>query len=162
MSGIGGRAISATFHHGAVIAAIAIAGASGAGGALAADGAPAWGLLSAVNVRVTQPAACHHVDEVNAALFPWQQPVGYDFAGADAGKLNTAMSAELRAPGEVSVIRVVLLFSTREAIAFQFGADGCHVMTLDMRIEDMGALFDRAGVSAPFGSTYYQGTGRAI
>ncbi len=132
-----------------------------AGAAMASAPARASGgaMLTAINVRTTS-SACHRLDEVNAALFAGRQPVGYDFAGADAGKLDRAMGAP---PGaEVAVIRVVLLYGSREAIAFQFGGDGCHVMTRDMRIDEMGAVFERAGVDAPFGSTYYQGTGRAI
>ena len=110
---------------------------------------------------------CHHVEEVSAALFPRQSVVGYDFTGGDAGKLGQAMDAAVSgsahaAPPPATLVRLVLLFSTREAIAFQFGSDGCHVMTLDLNLEDMGNLFDKAGVRAPFGSTYYQSTDRAI
>jgi len=122
------------------------------------------GLLSAINVRVA-PTPCHKVDEVSAALFPRQTVIGYDFTGGDAGRLGQAMDAAVTAsatPASTTLVRLVLLYATREAIAFQFGSDGCHVMTLDLNLEDMGTLFDKAGVRAPFGSTYYQLTGRAI
>ena len=139
--------------------------------AVATTSAPAPnGLLSAINVRVA-PTPCHKVDEVSAALFPRQTVIGYDFTGGDAGRLGQAMDAAVtaNAAGAVhaattstALVRLVLLYSTREAIAFEFGSDGCHVMTLDLNLEDMGNLFDKAGVRAPFGSTYYQLTGRAI
>lgn len=120
-------------------------------------------MLATLNVPAPPSAPCHQVDEVNAALFAGRQPVGYDVAGADAGRLSSALNADAAAAfADVSVIRVVLLFSTREAIAFQFGSNGCHVITRDMRIDEMGDAFDRAGVYAPFGPTYYQGIGRAI
>ena len=126
------------------------------------------GLLSAINVRIAPSAQCHRLDEVSAALFPRQSVVGYDFTGGDAGKLGQAMDAAIGGSGpgahgtSPAVVRLVLLYSTREAIAFQFGSDGCHVMTLDLNLEDMGNLFDKAGVRAPFGPTYFQATGRAI
>jgi hypothetical protein len=136
---------------------------------------PATGLLSVINVRATT-AQCHKVDEVSAALFPRQSVIGYDFSGGDAGKLGQAMDAAVAAMATsntsgvsahagtagATLVRLVLLYATQEAIAFQFGSDGCHFMTLDLDLDDMGALFDRAGVRAPFGSTYYQSTGRAI
>jgi hypothetical protein len=133
----------------------------------------AFAMLTAINVRPPQSAVCHRVDEVSAALFPSQAVVGYDFAGADADRLALAMdppppsatravAAASQAGAEASLIRVVLLFQTREAIAFEFGADGCHSMTRDLGLDEMGRVFEQAGVRAPFGATFYQSSGRAI
>jgi hypothetical protein len=158
-----------------LLLAIAVCGLVSSGfDAAGAESAPTpgGGLLSAINVRAAPTAQCHKVDEVSAALFPRQAVVGYDFTGVDAGKLGQAMDAAVGGAGAnggtihaaagAALVRLVLLYSTREAIAFQFGSDGCHFMTLDLTLEEMGTLFDKAGVRAPFGPTYYQGTGRAI
>jgi hypothetical protein len=158
-------------------AALAVAAAVAVGGGPAVSAAELSARNSAfttINVPVPRSAPCHRIDEVNAALFPNQPVVGYDFAGSDAGRLAAALEppvggngrpagAALASPvAETALIRVVLLFQTREAVAFQFGADGCHAMTRDLGLDEMGRVFDQAGVRAPFGSTYFQGTGRAI
>jgi hypothetical protein len=106
---------------------------------------------------------CHKVDEVNATLFPKQQIVAYDFKGDDAGRLKSAMDgvSKNRAP-VASLVRLVLVLSTDEAFAFQFGADGCRTNTVVLDVHGMASVFENAGVAAPFGATFYQLTGRAI
>jgi hypothetical protein len=134
-------------------AAIAVLAAiTGDGSAAAGDTARA--LLSRVNVQVPQPV-CHTVDEVNVGLFPRQQVIGYDFAGADAGRLSRELrTAVAAASPDAALIRLVLIFSADEALAFQFGSDGCHIMTVDLDVRAMGLVFERADVAAPFGSTW--------
>jgi hypothetical protein len=156
------------------IAAMAIAAAlcggraataADAAGAGTAPAASAAALLTTINVRAAPAplATCHRIDEVNAGLFPRTEVIGYDFSGADAHALGEAMDATIRTVGpDAATIRLVLLFATREAIAFRFGGDGCHTMTVDFEIEKMHLVFERAGVQAPFGSTYYQLSDRAI
>jgi hypothetical protein len=112
-------------------------------------------LLPTTNVSVTQSSVCHRVDEVNAALFPQQRIIGYDFAGTDARNISQAIRAldDEGAP-EAATVRVVLVLATYETIAFQFGADGCHVMTIRLEFDEMMQVFERAGVTPPFGPTY--------
>jgi len=119
-------------------------------------------LLRSVNVQ-SSSSVCHRVDEVNGALFPSQHVVGYDFSGSDASKLKKQMDGVVEAAApDATLIRVVLVPAADEAIAFQFGNDGCHTLTVDLDLRHMGQLFESAGVRAPFGETYYQITGRAI
>ncbi len=100
---------------------------------------------------------CHKVEEVKATLFPKMTVAAYDFSGADAGKLRGALEnmTEHEAP-DVTLVRLVLIPATDEAIAFQFGMDGCHTITLELNFKAMRVVFDNAGVDAPFGSTFYQ------
>jgi hypothetical protein len=108
-------------------------------------------------------ADCHRADEIRPVLFPKEQLVAYDFTGADASKLKNVMDIVTQAVAPAaSLVRLVLLPDTDEAIAFQFGADGCHTATLDLNWSQMALVFESAGVHAPFGSTYYQTPGVAI
>jgi hypothetical protein len=138
----------------AAFAALAIlAAVTAAEGVRAAE--PARVLLSRINVQVPQPAVCHTVEEVNLALFPRQQVIGYDFVGSDAARLSREMGAAVKAAAaDASLIRLVLIFSADEALAFQFGKDGCHLMTVDLAVREMALVFERADVAAPFGSTW--------
>jgi hypothetical protein len=113
--------------------------------------------LFSTTVEATGPAVCHKVDEVQSALFPKMTVAAYDFSGADAKKLKGALDevTERDAPA-VTLVRLVLLPATNEALAFQFGMDGCHTVTLELNFEAMEGVFDQAGVDAPFGRTFYQ------
>jgi hypothetical protein len=150
----------------AVVFPLAIAVMAFASGALLANqpaaAETASALLRSLNAQSTS-LVCHKVDEVNEALFPSEHVVGYDFSGTDAAKLKKQMDGvvEVAAP-DASLIRLVLVPAANEAIAFQFGKDGCHTLTLDLDVREMGKLFESAGVGAPFGATYYQITGRSI
>jgi hypothetical protein len=107
--------------------------------------------------------ACQKVDDVNASLFPEEPIVGYDFKGDEARRLTRAMEGISKDhPSSASVVRLVLVLATGEAFAFQFGADGCKSVTIVLDAEDMESLFEKAGVTAPFGATFYQIIGRAI
>jgi hypothetical protein len=137
----------------AAFAAFAVLAAMPAGSVAAAE--VARGLLTRVNVHLPQPAVCHTVEEVNLALFPRQQIIGYDFAGSDATRLSRAMRGAVQGtPPDAALIRLVLIFSADEALAFQFGSDGCHMMTVDLAVREMALVFERADVAAPFGSTW--------
>jgi hypothetical protein len=130
--------------------------------AAAAEPATATTLLSSINVRATSSTVCHRVEEVNAALFPGQQVIGYDFAGAEAAQLSQAMREDVEAAPEAALVRVILILGNYEAIAFQFGSDGCHLMTADFAIEEMEAAFQRAGLLPPFGQTFSRMLDRVI
>lgn len=109
------------------------------------------------------PTACYTADQIKAVLFPREQIVAYDFTGGDAAKLKNVMDvvASEVAPN-AALVRVVLVPDTNEAIAFQFGNDGCHTVTLDLDWAQMSRVFQSAGVAAPFGPTFYQSPGIAI
>jgi hypothetical protein len=112
-------------------------------------------LLSNINVQVPSSGTCRRPDDVNAALFPQQKVIGYDFSGSEAGRLSHAMRTVLQMPApDAALIRVVLNLGNYETIAFQFGTDGCHIMTLGLEFDEMMDIFDAAGVIAPFGPTY--------
>ena len=51
---------------------------------------------------------------------------------------------------EASLVRVVLLPREERAVAFQFDADGCQTVTLDLDVVSMEAVFATARVAAPF------------
>jgi hypothetical protein len=137
----------------AAFAAMAVLAAVAGRGAVAAE--PGRVLLSKINVQPPPSAVCHTVDEVNLGLFPRQQVIGYDFAGDEAGKLSQAIHGNVKAaPADAALIRLVLIFSADEALAFQFGSDGCHLMTVDLDVREMALVFERAEVAAPFGSTW--------
>ena len=55
-----------------------------------------------------------------------------------------------------TLVRLVLLPATNEAMAFEFGDAGCHTVTLALDSAAMSIVFETAGVSAPFGRTFYQ------
>jgi hypothetical protein len=113
--------------------------------------------LFAATFDSSAPAVCHKVDAVKGDLFPRTQIAAYDFTGADAGKLKIALDdiSEQVAPS-AALVRLVLLPLTDEALAFQFGPDGCHTVTFGATFSEMATVFEAAGVSAPFGRTYYQ------
>lgn len=113
--------------------------------------------LFSTTIDASRPAVCHKVDEVKATLFPRLTVAAYDFTGADAGKLKGALEdiTERDAP-DVALVRLILIPATDEALAFQFGMDGCHTITLALNFKAMRVVFDHAGVDAPFGSTFYQ------
>ena len=113
--------------------------------------------LFSTTVEATGPAVCHKVDEVQSALFPKMIVAAYDFSGADASKLKGALDevTERDTPA-VTLVRLVLIPATDEALAFQFGMDGCHTVTLELNFAAMGVVFEEAGVDAPFGRTFYQ------
>jgi hypothetical protein len=108
-------------------------------------------------------AVCHRVDDVKSTLFPKMEVAAYDFTGADAGKLHAALDdvAEHAAP-PAALVRLVLVPANDEALAFQFGADGCHTVTLALNFGAMAGVFETAGVAAPFGKTFYQLPSMAI
>ena len=60
-----------------------------------------------------------------------------------------AAMAEQAVP-DAALIKVVLLPNTDRALAFLFGRDGCHTVTLDLDVRSMEAVFATAGVTAPF------------
>jgi hypothetical protein len=137
--------------------AAALAGPAGAGSYRSTEA-----VLRNLNAQ-PQSVACHTIDEFDGDLFPMQEVVGYDFTGADASSLKRAMDELIEeAAPEASLIRIVLVHTADEALAFQFGADGCYTTMLDLGFEEMGGVFVDAGVPAPFGPTFYQLTGRSI
>jgi hypothetical protein len=107
--------------------------------------------------NASKNGVCHRVDEVKSSLFPKMDVAAYDFTGADAGKLHQALDqvAEHPAP-PATLVRLVLVPAMDEALAFQFGADGCHTVTLALDFGAMASVFETAGVAAPFGKTFYQ------
>jgi hypothetical protein len=118
--------------------------------------------LLASSISAT-PQDCYTADQIKAVLFPRQQIVAYDFTGVDAARLKDVMDvvATEVAPS-AALVRVVLVPATNEAMAFQFGVDGCHTVTLDLDWSQMSRVFQSAGVAAPFGATFYQSPGIAI
>jgi hypothetical protein len=118
--------------------------------------------LLARSVASSKSAVCRVVDEVEPALFSGEFIAAYDFTGASAEKLQQVMDvgASSAAP-KAAVIHLVLVPATDEAIAFQFGTDGCHTGTLQMDFAGMALVFEKAGVHAPFGPTFYQLPGAA-
>jgi hypothetical protein len=121
-------------------------------------------MLSKINASGTPSGTCHRVDEVNVGLFPRQQIIGYDFRGGDAANLGRAMDAlsDVAPSPEPAVIRVILVLGTYEAIAFEFGDDGCHITTVDLEIEQMVGAFERAGMAPPFGLNWSRMTDRVV
>jgi hypothetical protein len=116
-----------------------------------------------LNVTSSKTSACYKPDDLQSTLFPNEDIVAYDFKGADAGKLKSVMDGVSKSgAAEAMLIRVVLVPATDDAFAFQFGADGCSMATLGLDFGRMSSLFETAGVSPPFGPTFYQITGRAI
>jgi hypothetical protein len=113
--------------------------------------------LFSTTVEPSGPGVCHKVDEVQSTLFPKMTVAAYDFSGADANKLKGALDevTERNAPA-VALVRLVLIPDTDEALAFQFGMDGCHTVTLALNFAAMEVVFEEAGVAAPFGRTFYQ------
>jgi hypothetical protein len=139
------------------------AGLSGGSGAAAREAA-GNALLSKVNVGATAAGTCHRVDEVNVGLFPRQQIIGYDYKGGEAAKLSRAMDelSDVGGSPDPAYIRVILILATYEAIAFEFGNDGCHITTVDLEIEQMVQAFERAGMAPPFGTTWSRMTDRVV
>jgi hypothetical protein len=108
-------------------------------------------------------AGCYRPDDLQSKLFPNQDIVAYDFKGTDASKLKNVMDGVSKAvTSDVILVRVVLVPATDDAFAFQFGADGCRTAMIGLDFSHMSTLFESAGVSPPFGATFYQITGRAI
>ncbi len=122
-------------------------------------------MLSKINIPgPSQPSACHRVDEVGTGLFPRQQIIGYDYKGGEAAKLSRAMDAlsEVSESPDPDFIRVILVLGTYEAIAFEFGSDGCHTTTVDFEIEQMVKAFEHAGLAPPFTTTFSRMSDRAV
>ena len=116
-----------------------------------------------VNASSAKTAGCYKADDLQSRLFPDQDIVAYDFKGADASKLKSVMDGVSKATTpDVTLVRVVLVPATDDAFAFQFGADGCRTGMVGLDFGRMSTLFESAGVSPPFGPTFYQLTGRAI
>jgi hypothetical protein len=133
---------------------------------LAALSLPGRAPAAELSATATKSLVCRHVEEIQSVYFPEDDIVAYDFRGSDAGKLKGVMDAASRqAPqtaADVTLVRVVLVPLTGDAFAFQFGADGCGTATVGLDFGRMARLFETAGVAPPFGSTFYQITGRAI
>jgi hypothetical protein len=131
-----------------------------AGWAAASDASRA---LLASSTSQPVPSGCHKADEIKPVLFPKQQVVAYDFTGPDADKLKNVMDVvSAQVAPTAALVRVVLVPSTNEAMAFQFDANGCHTVTIDLDWTQMSHVFESAGVAAPFGPTFYQSPGIAI
>jgi hypothetical protein len=115
-----------------------------------AHGAEANPLFSAL-MDPSSPAACHKAAEVKPALFPNQQTVTHDFSGAEADKLKPVMAALIEQPvPEAALIRVVFLPEAQRAWAFQFGADGCHTVTLALDVPSLEMVFATARMPSLF------------
>jgi hypothetical protein len=106
--------------------------------------------------NVPYDGACRRAADIEPALFPRAEIAAYDFTGGDAVRLTAAMDHGAAAPPPVSLVRLVLVPATGDAFAFRFGSDGCNDATLALDFTGMGRVFADAGVTAPFGPTYYQ------
>jgi hypothetical protein len=124
--------------------------AANAGMAQAGQSEASRALLSA-NINASKAAACHRVEEIKPVLFAARDITAYDFTGETARKLKAVMEAMLeQAAPDAPLIHVVVVSGSNEALAFLFGANGCHTVTVDLDLASMDAVFANAGVTAPF------------
>ena len=107
--------------------------------------------LLAANLDPSKSAVCHRVEEIRPALFAGRDITAYDFSGETARKLKQVMDAVIEQPvPDASLVHVVVVGGTKQALAFLFGTDGCHTVTLDLDLAAMDAVFASAGVPSPF------------
>jgi len=107
--------------------------------------------LLAANLDPSKTAECHRVTEVTPALFGGRDITAFDFTGESARKLKQVMDSVVeQAVPDASLIHLVVVRGKDHALAFLFGRDGCHTVTIDLDLASMDAVFANAGVAPPF------------
>jgi hypothetical protein len=119
--------------------------------------------LLAANLDPAKTAECHRVNEVTPALFGGRDITAYDFTGESARKLKQVMDSVVeQAVPDASLIHLVVVRGTDHALAFLFGRDGCHTVTVELDLASMDTVFANAGVAAPFDKGLQRLNGIAI
>ena len=118
--------------------------------------------LLAANLDPSKAAVCHRVEEIRPALFAGRDITAYDFTGETARKLKQVMDAVIEQPVPDASLVHVVVGGTKQALAFLFGTDGCHTVTLDLDLTAMDAVFASAGVPSPFDAKLARLNGVAI
>ena len=117
-------------------------------------------LAIAVSSILTVPRAsfaspvCHTVDEVVPAFFAHIDIASYDFTGAEADQLRSAIDAlgGHRQTSAAAAVRLVVIPEKSEFDLFFFGSDSCNTFVLrGLDYDDVANVFTIAKVSAPDG-----------
>jgi len=128
---------------------------------LSTSGAGAGQALLAQNSSPSADAgACYGPAEVKPEVFPDRPVVMHDFTGSQAGKLSGVIAALVeQAVPPAALVMLVLPSDSGQALAFEFAADGCHTVTLTLDLASMAAVFQTAGVAAPFDAPFSRAAG---
>ncbi len=111
------------------------------------------GLASAAQAQ----DACHTADHLLSDIFGGKNAVGYSFMGHEATALEISLSVSVSHSFVMDAANIIAVDDvTDSTVAFYlYGSDGCFFWFVSGALSQAADIFDRAGLAAPFGETFY-------